>query len=443
MEIERDHYLAELVRHKGGDLVKIVTGIRRCGKSYLLFRIYKRHLLREGVDRKHIVEIALDQEKFAELCNPIALGRYVKERIVDDGKMNYVLIDEIQLAYKVKKPGVVLSDVAPEDQDLCYVTFYDVLNELRMMENVDVYVTGSNSKMLSSDIATNFRDRGHEIRMYPLSFAEYCRTVAKAGKDKQEMLDDYLTWGGLPQVVLEPDERAKELHLKTLCAKLFLKDIKERHRLNDDYVAGKVLDVLASAVGSLTNPNKLVKTLGSQMHVKTTNRTLQKYLGYFEDSFLFSRAERYDVRGRKHLDYPSKYYAVDLGLRNARVNFREVEDAHLMENAIYNELVRRGYSVDVGVVYRVERVDGKTEKKQYEIDFVVNLGRRKVYVQSTYAMDRPGQYERETRPLRLGGDFFRRIVVMRGYRRPTEDEDGIVHVGIIPFLLDESLLLGE
>lgn len=345
------------------------------------------------------------------------------------------------MCHKVLAKGVKLKEIAEEDRADAYVTFYDVLNSLRKKPNVDVYVTGSNSKLLSKDVATNFRDRGVEVRLYPLSFSEYFSAAGLA--DKTEALMRYLTWGGMPWAVLEQDDLARAEYLKELYGKVYVKDIKERNRLKSVEICELVLNEVSSVIGSLTNPHKLMLTLKSQGGISTTARTLQKYLGYFEDAFLFSKAERYDVRGKKYLAYPHKYYATDTGLRNARLNFRETEEAHLMENVIYNELRSRGYSVDVGVVDVMRRgSDGKPTLRHYEIDFVINAGFNKVYIQSAYDMSSPGKAEQESNSLKESGDFFQKVVVEMGYRQLVPDEDGILHVGIIPFLLDDSILDG-
>ena len=352
----------------------------------------------------------------------------------------YALIDEIQLSLKVRKPGVKASDVAPEDRKNLYITFYDVLNEFLAMPNVDLYVTGSNSRMLSKDVATNFRDRGFEIRIHPLSFGEY---LAATGLDRAEAFDEYLIWSGMPMAVLERNDAARAKYLKDLFSRVYLKDIRERRKLKDDIVLDRVADMLSSCVGSLTSPHGIVRTLNGQTGVRTTDKTVKKYLDYLEDSFLFSRAKRYDIKGKKYLCFPEKFYAEDLGLRNARLNFRQTEEPHLMENAIYNELIRRGYNVDVGVVEHFGKVDGKTVKRQYEIDFVVNLGLKKVYVQSAFRIPDEEKRSQETAALRRSGDFFRKIVVTSGARRPLSDENGVVYVGVIPFLLNSALLEGE
>lgn len=440
MVIKRDYYLKQLVAKRGNGLVKVITGIRRCGKSYLLFSLFKGLLRKEGVDSSHIVEVKLDDERQRHLRNPIELGKYIRNRLPHDGKSRYVFIDEVQLCRKTKDPSVKLAELAPEDRAFAYVTFYDVLNELMKQPKTDVYVTGSNSKMLSRDVATNFRDRGVEIRLHPLSFAEYLATVKM---EKAEAWERYLVWGGMPLAVLEKDDAERAKYLKELFFKVYVRDICERHKLKNDYVLGKVADVLSSSVGSLTNPHKLVNTLKTVLGVTTSDRTLKKYLDYLEDSFLFANAQRYDVKGRRYLDYPEKFYAEDLGLRNARLNFRQTEKTHLMENAIYNELVRRGCNVDVGVVNVEKMVNGKRDYRALEIDFIVNLGTKKIYVQSAFSIPDEVKWRQETLSLRQSGDFFRKIVVQDGFQPPLADEDGIVRVGVIPFVLDPTILIGE
>ena len=439
MVIKRDRYLQRIIARKHNGLVKVVTGIRRCGKSYLLFNLFRKHLSDAGVDDKHVVGVNLEDKEFASLRNPNRLFEYITDRIPADGKWTYVFIDEIQMCRKVLADGVKLREVAPEDIDDAYVTFYDILNSLMKKPNVDVYVTGSNSKLLSKDVATNFRDRGVEIKLHPLSFAEYLE--ASGFSDKTEALSNYMIWGGMPMAVLEQDDVSRAEYLKSLFERVYLKDIRERNRLRGVEICECILNELCSSIGSLTNPNKLARTLGSEAHMPTTTRTLAKHLGYFTEAFLFEKAERYDVRGKKHLAFPQKYYAEDVGLRNARLNFRETDEAHLMENILFNELVARGYSVDVGVVEAFGRNrNGKVVRKSYEIDFVVNAGFNKVYVQSAYSLNGPGKLEQEKNPLMKSGDFFGKVIVERGYGPLLPDDDGIFHVGVIPFLLDETVL---
>lgn len=428
MEIRRDFYLEELkaVMHNG--LVKVITGIRRCGKSYLLFQIFRDYLRSQGVDDDQIIAIQLDDDDFENLRTPRALSEYVKSRISNGTRRTYVLIDEIQEC----KP--------PRRDSEGNITFYDVLNSLMKRRGVDVYVTGSNSEMLSEDIATNFRDRGTVIRMWPLSFAEY---YAVSGKEKADAWEDYLTWGGMPLAVLNSREKSREAYLRGLFEELYFKDIVERYGLRDGVLLGKLCDVVSSGVGSLVSVNRIVNTMKTEMGVETNGHTLGDYLEYFRKSFLFERVERWDVKGRKYLGSPAKFYAEDVGLRNARLNFRQMERTHLMENVLCCDMRRRGYAVDVGVIERVEKdVEGRSVRRGYEIDFVVNSGFRKVYVQSALEMATKEKASAERRSLKLTGDFFRKIIVTGGNERQWQDDDGIVHVGVIPFLLDETILFG-
>ena len=439
MKVQRKRYLEALQHRMHNGLVKIITGIRRSGKSYLLSVLFKEHLLSEGVEESHIIEVPLDRDEFRAYRDAIALGDYVRSRLVDDGKWNYVFIDEVQLARKILPDGIDLKRIAPEDRDGAYITFYDTLNGLRQLPNVDVYVTGSNSKTLSSDIDTNFADRGSQIRMHPFSFAEYCEAVQ--AEDKLAAFDQYLVWGGMPLAVVESDDSLRAEYLKKLYSEVYINDIRKRNRLRDDHVLSCLIDVVSSAIGSLTNPHKLVDTLRSTLKVESTDATIAKYLRYLEDAFLFSKACRWDVKGKRYFDYPMKYYAEDIGLRNARLNFRDVDLSHTMENVIYNELVRRGCAVDVGVVPIVSvNSDGRQELRYHEIDFVVNRAPGKLYIQSAFAMPTQDKRDQELLPLRRSGDFFRKMVVTAGYSSPRVSEEGIIHVGIIPFLLDASIL---
>ena len=412
--------------------VKIITGIRRCGKSFLLSNIYKQALVNEGVSEDCFVEIALDKKKWLKYRNPNELYDYVLAHTNDPRKRYYVFIDEIQLSYKVKNTDMDDNLVPEEDRDLLYTTFYDVLNDLMERENLDVYVTGSNSKMLSRDIVTNFRDRGSEIKVYPLSLSEF---YGFAGLEKVDALEQYLQYGGMPLAVLEKDEKLKRKYLIDLHKNVYQKDIVERYKLKDDVVLSALVDAMASAVGSLTNPHKLASTAGSLLGASTSDNTIKNYLDFLEDAFLFQSAKRWNVKGRKYFDKIQKYYAVDLGLRNAKLNWRQTERSHLLENLIYNELVGCGYQVDVGIVEVDKIINGKRDRGQYEIDFVVNTSVGKVYVQSALNIDTPEKKAQETFSLRNTGDFYRKIVVLDGSSLPCADEDGVIYTGIIPFLL--------
>ena len=434
--IRRDAALKRLIGKMGNGQVKIITGIRRCGKSFLLSQLFKEYLLESGVTSGHILEIALDKKESEEFRNPNRLYEYILQQIEGDDEVFYLFIDEIQLSYRVKKQGVDERDVPEEDRDLLYTTFYDVLSDLMSRKNLDIYVTGSNSKMLSSDIATNFRDRGTEIRLHPLSFSEYCSV---SGMEKADAWEEYVVYGGMPLAVLERDEREKAAYLTGLFERLYIADIAERYGVEDVYVES-LIDVLASAVGSLTNPKKLADTLNSVNHARTSDKTVKKYLNALEDAFIFERAERYDIKGKAYFDSPYKYYATDVGLRNARLNFRQIEQTHLMENILYNELVQRGYSVDVGTVRFAESSGGKKNERQHEIDFVVNSGSKRVYIQSAFSLADEEKRRQEMLPLLRTGDFFKKIVVTSGNAKPHLDDNGILITGIIPFLLDDGSL---
>lgn len=434
--IPRPELLQRLVSVMGNGTVKILTGIRRCGKSYLLNCIFRDYLKGKGIDDSHIISVSLDLDEFEELQNPRNLSSYVKSRIRNDG-MNYVFIDEIQLSYKVRKAGVSEDDVAPEDRDSLWLTFYDVLNSLNAKPNVDVYVTGSNSKMLSSDVATNFRGRKTEIQLMPLSFSEFHEF---RGGDKSDDWQEYITFGGLPQVVLADSERNKVALLNELFAKTYIKDVVDRNKIADSVVLGNLVRFLFSAVGSLTNPSRIAKEMRGRGIDAPSAPTVKKYISYLSDAYLFRKAERYDIRGRRYLDYPAKYYAEDVGVRNAELGFREQKPTHLMENIIFCELVRRGYSVDVGVVEIEHVVHGRRELRQHEIDFVVNTGTGKIYIQSAFGMSEQWQREREELPLLRTGDVFRRLIVSDGNDRFWTDEKGISHIGIFRFLLDNLIL---
>lgn len=347
-----------------------------------------------------------------------------------------MLIDEIQLSYRVKNDDIDESLVPVEDRDMLYTTFYDILNDLIARPNLDVFVTGSNSKMLSKDIVTNFRDRGSEIKVYPLSFSEFL-TVSEM--EKADAFEEYLMYGGMPLAVLEPDEKEKRKYLQGLFTNVYIKDIVERYKLKDDSILSPLVDALCSAIGSLTNSNKLANTAGSAIGKAPSHNTIKKYLEYVEDAYLFQSAQRWNVKGRKYFDTIQKYYAMDLGLRNARLNFRQQERSHLMDNMIYNELVRRGYSVDVGIVELDRVIDGKRKVSQYEIDFVVNIGNDKIYIQSALNIDTPEKKDQELFSLKNTGDFFRKIVVLDGNSKPWTDEDGVMYIGVIPFLLEDIL----
>ena len=430
MKASRSMYVEELMARRHNGLVKILTGIRRCGKSYLLSVLLKERLMSEGVDARHIIEVPLDEDAFRFYRDAIRLGDYVRSRLVNDGKWNYVFIDEIQLTRRVLPPDVDLSRIAPEDRDMAYLTFYDTLNGLRKIDHVDVYVTGSNSRMLSKDIDTNFADRGCQIRVRPFSFAEYCDALQVT--DKADALSQYLIWGGMPLAVAERDSGKRAHYLTSLFKEVYESDIRTRYRLKDDYVLSRLLDVISSATGSLTNPHKLKNTLESVLGIHPSDHTIANYVEYLQDAFLFSSARRWDVKGKKYLDYPMKYYSEDPGLRNARLGFRDVEPSHMLENVIYNELCARGCQVDVGVV--------NLSGTQHEIDFVVNRAPGKLYIQVALELPTEAKRDQEMLPLRKSDDFFRKMMIV-GFQEPLHTRsDGILQVGAIPFLLDKTIL---
>lgn len=435
--IERESYVEKLMSRRMNGFVKVITGVRRCGKSYLLDKLFRQRLLEDGVKGTQIISVDLDDKAYVELRNPLKLDEYVRKKIKRGKQTYYVFIDEIQQSHKILPPGIDLEQIAPEDRESAYVTFHDVLNGWRKFENVDVYVTGSNSKMLSNDIATNFRDRGQVIHVWPLSFAEYFPVSGLT--DKMEAFRRYLTWGGMPAAARMADGEERAAYLKRLYTEVYFKDIIERHSIREDLVLSNLVDILSSDIGSLTNPHRIGDTMNSLWKIHPSDHTLQNYIGYLEDAFLFSHARRFEVKGRRYLDSPMKYYSTDLGLRNARLNFRDTDPSHPMENVIYNELLRRGYSVDVGVVPIVTRdKEGKQVQKQHEIDFVINRGNDKIYIQSAYQLLTKEKELQETASLRGTGDYFKKIVITEGYGEPMADQDGIIRMGIIPFLMNEG-----
>jgi len=430
--------VSELLSKRWNGKVKIITGIRRCGKSFLLFTLYKDYLLNEGVTKDCFVELALDKKAHMKYRNPNELYDYVLRKTKDAERRYYVFIDEIQLSYKVRNEDVDERLVPEEDREMLYTTFYDILSDLMGRKNLDIYVTGSNSKMLSKDIATNFRDRGAEIKVFPLSFKEF---YPISGMEKADALEEYLTYGGMPLAVQEKDETEKRKYLKGLHKRVYIKDIVERYKLKDDEVLEALIDALSSAVGSLTNPHNLANAAGTLMKRSTSDNTIKNYLDYLEEAYLFVSAQRYDIKGKRYFENTLKYYSMDTGLRNAKLNFRQQEKSHLLENMIFIELIRRGYSVDVGVVELTLVKEGKRQQSQYEIDFIVNTGREKVYIQSALNVDIETKRNQETFSLKNSGDFFRKIVIIDGNAKPWTDEDGIMYVGVIPFLLGSVAIL--
>ena len=427
----REQYLNKIISKKDNGRIKIITGLRRSGKSVLLFQLYRDWLIREGIHEDHIIALALDIWENAKYRNPIELDKYVRDRMVADGEKYYIFIDEIQFVAEIQNPYV--------DNPDARISFIDVVLGFMQMKNADVYVTGSNSRMLSSDILTQFRDRGDEIRVYPLSFAEFYHEYKG---DKRGAWQDYYTYGGMPFVTSLETHEEKSRYLKDLFARTYIKDVLERHEIkNDAAVLSILLDILASGIGSLTNPTKLSNTFKSERQISIGSETIEKYIGYFEEAFLIEKAVRYDIKGRKYIGTPAKYYYTDSGLRNARLGFRQLEETHIMENVLYNDLIRRGMDVDVGVVeYNTKDSAGKKIRKQLEVDFVVNKGEKRFYIQSALSIAEPEKKEQEIASLKRIPDSFSKTVVVRDYLKPWQDENGIVYLGIEQFLLDEDIL---
>lgn len=428
--IARDGYLQQLISKKENGLVKVITGIRRCGKSYLLFEIYRRYLNSIGVDDEHIIGLALDDDENIRFRNPLQLGKYIRSLIIDKEKMYYVFLDEIQKVKTIKNPYL---DDGGDD-----VGFVDVLLGLMKIKNIDIYVTGSNSKMLSSDVLTEFRGRGDEVRVYPLTFAEFSSAF---DGNKNDAWMEYHTYGGMPFILSLKDHRSKSQYLKNLFENIYLKDILERHTIQNIALLDDLLDVLSSAIGSLSNPKRIADTFKTVKRIDIDEATVSRYVDYLMDSFLLNKAKRFDVKGRKYIGSPIKYYYTDIGLRNARLNFRQTEENHIMENIIYNELLVRGFSVDVGVVeYNYKDKDGRSKKTNLEIDFVANDGSRRYYVQSALTVGEEEKRLQEIRPYLRVADSFKKIIVVKDNIIPWYDENGIMYVGIEKFLLDPSMM---
>ena len=415
MEIKRDRYLNLLISKKHNGLIKVITGMRRCGKSYLLFTLFKDYLLSEGIEKSHIIEIAFDAYENKQYRDPDVLYPYLKEKIKDDG-MYYVLLDEVQLLGE----------------------FEAILNSLTRMKNVDVYVTGSNARFLSKDVITEFRGRGDEVHMYPLSFAEFMSVYPGT---KQDGWNEYKLYGGLPLVLSFTTPDQKIAFLKSLFEETYISDIVGRHNIRNKAELEELLNILSSAIGSLTNPEKLAATFRSVKNKKISSNTIKKYIDYLCDSFLIDSAVRYDVKGKKYIDTPVKYYFTDMGLRNARLNFRQLEETHSMENIIFNELKIRGFNVDVGVIMQYDTNEkGNSIRKQLEIDFVCNKGSKRYYIQSAYAIPDQAKMEQEQRSLMLTGDFFKRIIITKDTPAPYYNENGVLIMSVYDFLLNENSL---
>lgn len=408
--IERNDYLEKLIVRKGNGLIKIITGIRRCGKSYLLDPIFKNYLIENGIKEDHIIKIDLDEIKNEKYLDPMNLNNYIESCIVDDN-IYYVLIDEIQ---KVRN-------------------FESVLNGFLHKRNLDVYVTGSNSKFLSSDIITEFRGRGDEVRVYPLSFSEFYNAYEN---NKYEAWNEYITYGGMPLILRQQTDEQKSKYLTGLFEMTYKKDIIERNNIDKDDILDSVINILSSSVGSLTNPQKIYNTFISNGVTDLSKNTIISYIDYLLDSFLIEKAERYDVKGKKYIQTPQKYYFADVGLRNARLNFRQQEENHIMENIIYNELLIRGYNVDIGVV----EIRENNLRKQLEVDFVCNQGSKRYYIQSALNLDTPEKTLQETKSLNSIGDNFKKIIVVKDNIKLWRNDEGILIIGIQEFLLNKNSL---
>lgn len=415
MEIKRNRYLNTLISKKHNGLIKVITGMRRCGKSYLLFTLFKEHLLSDGIDENHIIEIAFDAFENKKYRDPDVLYPYLKKQIKDDA-MYYVLLDEVQLLGE----------------------FESILNSLIRMKNVDVYVTGSNARFLSKDVITEFRGRGDEVHMYPLSFAEFMSVYPGT---KQDGWNEYMLYGGIPLVLEFTTPDQKIAFLKSLFEETYISDIVGRHNIRNKAELEELLNILSSAIGSLTNPQKLSATFQTVKKKKISNSTIKRYIDYLCDSFLIDSAIRYDVKGKKYIDTPVKYYFTDMGLRNARLNFRQIEETHSMENIIFNELKMRGFNVDVGVIMQYETNEkGTNIRKQLEIDFVCNQGSKRYYIQSAYAIPDQAKMEQEQRSLMLTGDFFKRMIITKDTPAPYYNESGVLIMNVYDFLLNENSL---
>lgn len=415
MEIERNEYLNQLILRKNNGMIKVITGIRRCGKSFLLFNIFKKYLMENGVNENHIIEIALDSIENEELRNPRVCNQYVKTA-VKDKENYYLLLDEIQFMPR----------------------FEEMLNGLLRISNIDIYVTGSNSRFLSSDIITEFRGRGDEIRVYPLSFAEFYSVY---DGEYEDTWNDYMIYGGLPQVAGFQTERQKAEYLKNIFTNVYLKDVVERNGIQSSDGLGTLVDILASAIGAPTNPTRISNTFASERQLSYTNKTISKHIDYLEEAFLISKSNRYDIKGRKYIGANLKYYFTDIGLRNARLNFRQQEPTHIMENIVYNELLIRGYNVDTGIIDLYgKNQERKRVRKQLEVDFVVNQGSQRYYIQVAYDMTSKEKQTQEFYSLRNIPDSFKKIVIVGGTAKPWRNEEGFVIMGMRYFLLNSDSL---
>lgn len=412
--IKRDVYLNKIINSENNGMIKVITGIRRCGKSFLLDPLFKNYLLDKGINEEHIIKLDLDERKNKKYLDPDVLDNYIREKIVDD-KMYYVLLDEVQK----------VSD------------FESVLNGFLHINNLDVYVTGSNSKFLSSDIISEFRGRGDEIKVYPLSFKEF---VDAYDGNKYDAWNEYIVYGGMPNILTKKNDEQKSKYLKDLFNNTYINDIIERYDIGRSDVLDSTIDILSSSVGSLSNPLNIANTFKSKGMGNVSRNTIEQYINYLIDAFMINKVERYDIKGKKYISSPCKYYFTDIGLRNARLNFRQIEQNHLMENIIYNELVMRGYNVDVGVIEQYGKDKDKTVRRQYEIDFVCNLGSKRYYIQSALNIDDEDKKIQEIRPFTCIDDFFKKIIIVKDDTLPYYNENGILIIGIKDFLLDNNSL---
>ena len=425
MTVKRQKYLQNLIDRMGNGMIKVITGLRRSGKSYLLFNIFENWLLQNGVTKDFIVEIQLDDDEFVSLRNPLKLGEYIRGRIKNPDERTYVFIDEIQFVKKIENPDL------PGD----FISFYEVLNGLLRKNNLDVYITGSNSKMLSKDILTEFRGRGDQVHVYPLSFKEVYDTFQG---DFSEVYDEYSMYGGLPGLWNLKTDEQKGMYLKNLFDEVYIKDIVQRHKLNGEKDITTLIEVLSSSVGSYTNPTKIENTFKTELKTVYTQKTVANHLGFLEDAFLISEAKRFDIKGRKYIGANSKYYFTDVGLRNALLNFRQNEVTHIMENIIYNELLVRGYNVDVGIVETVIKdSDGKQKKSQLEVDFIAVRGNEKLYIQSAFSLASKEKEMKEKRSLMKIDDSFRKIIVQKDTTKSWYDDNGFYIMSLKDFLLGD------
>ncbi len=429
MEIQRERYLHRIIDYMWDGQVKVITGIRRCGKSFLLNTLFRHYLSEQGVTPEHIISIELDLTKDIQYRNPLVLAEYVRSQVEGQEGQYYLFVDEIQMSDTVKNP------YNPDGKP---ITFYDALNDLRSLPNLDIYVTGSNSRMLSKDILTEFRGRSDEIQVHPLSFAEYYSAV---GGDKEDAFEQYAFYGGMPLIISRPNDTAKANYLTSLFNEVYIKDIVDRKQIEREDILRQLLDLLSSSIGSLTNPKKIADTIRSVTGDAVSQNTISAYIGHLEDAFLFSESKRFDVKGRKYFEYPYKYYCEDIGLRNARIGFRQQEMTHIMENIIYNELILRGYTVDIGVVYANERNgSGSYSKVAREIDFIASMGGKKIYIQSAFALPDEAKAAQELKPLALTNDSFPKIIVRKDIRKRWYNDSGVLNIGLTDFLLDDTAI---